>query len=96
MIGNDRAFDVVDALKKIADEKSVTLSQLALAWVMHQDGITSAIIGPRTMEQYQDNLKARDIKLSDDDRKRIDAICPPGGHVVSFYDAAFGPHPNRW
>jgi aryl-alcohol dehydrogenase-like predicted oxidoreductase len=96
MIGNDRAFDIVDALKKIADEKNVTLSQFALAWVMHQDGISSAIIGPRTMEQYQDNLKARDIKLSEDDRKRIDQISPPGGFTVSFYDAAFGPHPNRW
>jgi aryl-alcohol dehydrogenase-like predicted oxidoreductase len=96
MIGNDRAFDVVDALTKIANEKKCTLSQLALAWVMHQDGISSAIIGPRTMEQYDDNLKARQVKLTEEDRKQIDQISPPGGFTVSFYDAAFGPHLNRW
>jgi aryl-alcohol dehydrogenase-like predicted oxidoreductase len=96
MIGNDRAFDTVDALQKVADEKKCTLSQLAVAWVMHEPAVSSTIIGPRTMQQFEDNLKALDVKLSDEDRKRIDQIAPPGGFVVPFYDAPFGPHGHRW
>jgi aryl-alcohol dehydrogenase-like predicted oxidoreductase len=50
---NDRIFDVVEGLEPIAQEKGCTLSQLSLAWVMQQPGVTSPIIGPRTMEQYR-------------------------------------------
>ncbi len=96
MLGNSKAFDVVEALEKLAAEKKCTISQFALAWVMQRDGITSPIIGPRTMEQFQDNLKAMEVKLTPEELKKIDEICPPGRMAVSFYDANFGPHPNRW
>jgi aryl-alcohol dehydrogenase-like predicted oxidoreductase len=92
LLDSARAFDVVEALDGLAHDKQVTLSQLALAWTLQQPGITSPIIGPRTLEQLEDNLKALDVKLDDEDRRRIDAISPPGGHTVSFYDAAFGPN----
>jgi len=91
----DRVYDVVEALEPIAQEKGCTLSQLALAWVMQQPGVTSAIIGPRTMEQLDDNLGATTVTLTDDDRKRIDAIVPRGSHVAPFYEADFGPHQYR-
>jgi aryl-alcohol dehydrogenase-like predicted oxidoreductase len=45
-------------------EKDVTVSQLALAWTVQQPGITSSIIGPRTLAQLQDNLRALDVTLS--------------------------------
>ena len=54
----DAAFDVLDVVEPIAQEKDCTPSQLALAWCAHQPGITSPIIGPRTMEQLEDNLRA--------------------------------------
>jgi aryl-alcohol dehydrogenase-like predicted oxidoreductase len=95
LLGTPSAFDVVDALNGLAKEKGCTLSQLALAWVMRGDGITSPIIGPRTMEQLEDNLKALDVKLTDAELKKIDEIVPPGGMVVPFYDAPFGPHVYR-
>ncbi len=89
-------FEVVEGLEPIAKAKGVTLSQFALAWVMAQPGVTSAIIGPRTMEQLEDNLKAAEIQITEEDRKAVDALVPPGGMVSPFYEARFGPHPYRW
>jgi len=92
---NDRIFDVIDALEPLAREKSCTLSQLALAWCMQQPGVTSPIIGPRTMEQFEDNLGAFKVSISAEDRACIDEIIPPGRMVSPFYEAEFGPHPFR-
>ena len=89
-------FDVVDGLQPLADAKGCTLSQLALAWCMNQPGITSPIIGPRTMQQLEDNLGALPVSLSEEDHKVIDALVPPGRMVSPFYEANFGPHPDRW
>jgi len=92
----DRAFDVLETLEKIAGEKGCTVSQLALAWCAQQPGITSPIIGPRTMEQLEDNLGALNVKITDEDKTRIDAVAPPGREIVSYYEADFGPHEYRW
>ncbi len=91
----DGLFDVVDALTPIAQEKGCTLAQLALAWCEQQPGVASAIIGPRTVEQLQDNLGAAAVTIGDEDRARIDAIVPPGRMVSPFYEADFGPHRYR-
>jgi aryl-alcohol dehydrogenase-like predicted oxidoreductase len=93
----DEAFDALEAYETVAADKGVPLSQLALAWCMHQPGITSPIIGPRTMEQLDDNLGALEVTVTDEDRERIDAVVPPGRVVVPYYDDAdFGPHRHRW
>ena len=92
---SESIFDAIEPLEELAKAKGVTLSQFALAWAAGQPGVTSPIIGPRTMEQLDDNLKAFDVSLTDDDRKAIDAIVPPGGHVTPYYEAEFGPHPYR-
>ena len=92
----DAVFDVTEALTPLAAERGCTLSQLALAWVMSQPGVTSPIIGPRTLEQLRDNLVALGVQIADEDRARVDAIIPPGGHVSPFYEANFGPHDYRW
>ena len=92
---NDRIYDVIDGLQPIAAEKGVTLSQLSLAWVMQQPGVTSPIIGPRTMEQLEDNLKAHDVTFTEDDLKQINRVARRGDSVAPFYEAEFGPHPYR-
>lgn len=92
---NDRIYDVVDGLKPIAEAKGCTLSQLALAWVMQQPGVTSPIIGPRTMEQYDDNMKALDVEITEDDRRAINRVIRRGDSVAPFYEADFGPHQFR-
>jgi aryl-alcohol dehydrogenase-like predicted oxidoreductase len=91
-----QAFDVIEPLAELAATKSVTLSQLALAWTVNQPGITSPIIGPRTLDQLEDNLNALQVNFTGDDLARIDEIIPPGTHVSPFYDADFGPSLHRW
>jgi aryl-alcohol dehydrogenase-like predicted oxidoreductase len=48
------------------------------------------------MEQLEDNLKALDVKLTEDDHKKIDEIVPKGGMVAPYYEADFGPHQFRF
>ena len=93
---NDRIYDVIEGLQEIAQEKGVTISQLSLAWCMQQPGVTSPIIGPRTMEQLDDNLKALDVEISEDEARRINRVARRGDSVAPFYEAEFGPHPYRW
>jgi aryl-alcohol dehydrogenase-like predicted oxidoreductase len=92
----DAAFDVLDALKDIAKEKNVTPSQLALAWTLRKDIITSSIIGPRTMQQYEDNIKALDVKISEEDNQRLDKVSLPGRTILSYYEADYNPYQYRW
>ncbi|MDE3095654.1 MAG: aldo/keto reductase [Chloroflexota bacterium] len=92
---NDRIYDVVEALGEMAAAKGVTMSQLALAWCMQQPGVTSPIIGPRTMEQFEDNMGALAVEITEDERKQIDRFARRGQSVAPFYEAEFGPHPYR-
>lgn len=96
MLASERVHDIVDKLREIADAKGCSVSQLALAWCMHQPAVTSPIIGPRTMDQLNDNLAALDVELTDADRKAIDQVSPPGRAVYPYYEADFGPHEHRW
>jgi aryl-alcohol dehydrogenase-like predicted oxidoreductase len=91
-----QVLDAIEALIPLGEAKGVTLTQFALAWVVQQPGITSPIIGPRNMAQLEENLKALDVKITDDDRKKVDAIVPPGRVVSPHYEADFGPHQYRW
>ncbi|MFO0690461.1 MAG: aldo/keto reductase [Myxococcota bacterium] len=84
------AFEAIDLLREMAREKGCSVSQLALAWCMAQPGITSAIIGPRTFAQVEDNLGALDVALGDEDFARIDARIPPRSVAVRYYDTAIG------
>ena len=92
---NDRVYDVVEGLQPLAREKGCTLSQFALAWVMQQPGVTSAIIGPRTMEQFDDNIGAQNVTFSEEELKQIDRVIRRGDSVAPFYEADFGPHQYR-
>lgn len=93
---NDNSLNAVDAFKAHVDQRGgATLSQWALAWCVGQPGVTSPIIGPRTMEQLEDNLKALDVKLTEDDHKKIEEIVPKGSMVAPYYEADFGPHQFR-
>ncbi len=88
-------FDVIEGLETLAEAKGCTIAQLALAWCRDQPGVTSPIIGPRTMEQLEDNLGALEVEVTDEDRKVIDELVPPGTMVSPFYNADFGPHLHR-
>jgi aryl-alcohol dehydrogenase-like predicted oxidoreductase len=76
--GNQRKLEAADALGRLADEAGIPLVQLAIAWVINHPGITSSIIGPRTMEHLESQLPAADLKLDPALLDRIDEIVPPG------------------
>jgi aryl-alcohol dehydrogenase-like predicted oxidoreductase len=82
------AWDVIDLLRGMAQEKGCTVSQLALAWCGAQPGVTAPIIGPRTLEQVTDNLGAVTVELTPTDFERIDALVPPRAVAVRYYDKA--------
>ena len=92
----ERIYDVIEPLEQLAADKGVPLAQLALAWTVQQPGITSPIIGPRTLEQLEDNLASLAVKFTADELARIDEISPPGTHVSPFYAANWGPSEYRW
>ncbi|MDB5157034.1 MAG: aldo/keto reductase [Mucilaginibacter sp.] len=73
-INKDRAYDIIDVLADIGKQRNVSVAQLALAWVRLQKGITSTIIGAKTIDQLNDNLKSVDIELTADELKRIDDV----------------------
>ncbi len=75
---NQRKLDAVEALVTLADEAGITLIELAIAFVIRHPAVTSAIIGPRTMEHLESQLSAADVQLGDEILDRIDEINPPG------------------
>lgn len=73
-VNKDRAFDCVDVMRTIADSKGVSVAQIALAWLLHQQAVTSVIIGAKRPEQLDDNLAATTVQLSDEELKQLDAV----------------------
>ena len=73
---------------EIAKRVGKTPGQLALTWCKAQPGITSPIVGPRTIEQLQELLPVLDLTLSEDERAACDEINPPGGVLVNFHNTA--------
>ncbi len=87
---NQAKLEAADALGKVADEAGISLVHLAIAWVLNNPAVTSAIIGPRTMEQLMTQLGAVDVSLAADVLDRIDEIVPPGTNF-SYADAGYAP-----
>lgn len=73
-VNKDRAYDIIDILAAIAKDHDATVAQVALAWVRHQPGITSTIIGAKNAKQLADNIKSTAIILSADELSRLDSI----------------------
>ena len=78
---NERKLDLVESLLKLASDAGMPLTHLAMAFVLEHPAVTSAIIGPRTMEQFTDVLAGADVRLTDDVLDRIDELVPPGTNV---------------
>jgi aryl-alcohol dehydrogenase-like predicted oxidoreductase len=75
---NQQKLEIVESLAQLAEQENITMIQLALAFVIRHPAVTSAIIGPRTMEQLESQLTALDVTLSDDVLDRIDELVAPG------------------
>ncbi len=75
---DERKLDVVEQLIPLAEKAGLPMTHLAMAFAIAHPGVTSAIIGPRTMEQLDDLLASAETTLDDDILGRIDEIAPPG------------------
>jgi aryl-alcohol dehydrogenase-like predicted oxidoreductase len=75
---NQRKLDVVEELALLAEKSGLTMIELALAWAINHPGVTSAIIGPRTMEQLESQLPAVDVTLDTEILDRVDELVAPG------------------
>jgi aryl-alcohol dehydrogenase-like predicted oxidoreductase len=61
---------------------------MAVAWVLHQPGVTASILGPRDLEQLESVLPALEVNLDSDDVAFCDQLVPPGGFVTSFFNTS--------
>jgi aryl-alcohol dehydrogenase (NADP+) len=78
----ERTWQVIEALRQIAEGRGVSLSQVALAWVADRPAVTSVILGARTLEQLDDNLAAAGLHLSEKETAQLDEA---GAPIVSDY-----------
>ena len=77
-MSDERNLDAVERLIPVAAEAGLSLTHMAMAFAIAHPGVTSAILGPRTMEQLDDLLAGAEVGLDDETLDRIDAIVPPG------------------
>jgi aryl-alcohol dehydrogenase-like predicted oxidoreductase len=87
---NQRKLEIVEELAQLAEKQEMPMSHLALAFVLEHPAVTSAIIGPRTMEQLDDLMAGADVRLPDEVLDRIDELAPPGT-VMNPADRGYDP-----
>lgn len=85
-----RSFDAVEELVPLAESAGLSMTHLAMAFAVAHPQVTSAIIGPRTLEQLDDLLAGADTQLDDDVLDRIDEIATPGADI-GVMDVAYQP-----
>jgi aryl-alcohol dehydrogenase-like predicted oxidoreductase len=73
----DRLFGIIDVLVGIGEAHNCSAARVAVAWLLHQPGVTSVITGGRTTEQFADNLAAADLRLSTEELARLDKVSRP-------------------
>ena len=74
----ERTWQVIDAVRKVADSHGASMSKVAIAWVLARPAVSSVILGARTLDQLDGNLTAGDLKLNDDETRLLDAASDPG------------------
>jgi aryl-alcohol dehydrogenase-like predicted oxidoreductase len=72
-VDKERAWDVVDTMRPIAQARGVSVAQVALAWLLHQPVVTSVIVGAKKAEQLSDNIGATKLRLSPEELAQLDA-----------------------
>jgi aryl-alcohol dehydrogenase-like predicted oxidoreductase len=89
---NQRKFDAIEQLEKIAADAGVSLTHLAIAWSIEHRAVTSTIIGPKTQDQLVDLLGAAEVTLDAATLDRIDEIVAPGRTLHAPDDGYESPH----
>ena len=76
--GTERTWAVVDAVRKVADGRGVSMPEVALAWLTAQPAVTSVILGARTLDQLRTNLRSAGLTLTPEETAELDAASDPG------------------
>src|SRR5450755_1649445 len=76
--GTDRTWRVIDAVQKVAEDRGVSMAEVALAWVTGRPAVSSTILGARTTDQLQMNLRAAGLRLTPEETAALDAASDPG------------------
>ena len=90
-LNDERRIDAVEQLIPIAEQAGISLTHMAIAFVIAHPGVTAALLGPRTIAQLDDLLTGTETILSDDVLDAIDAVVPPGTGVGGLQ---MGYHPS--
>ncbi|MCV3272311.1 aldo/keto reductase [Roseobacter sinensis] len=95
---SDHATKTVKRLNELATASGHTLTEMSLAWTLRQPGVSSIVLGARSVAQLEQQLAATDVDLADETLNAIDAIVPFGGVTVPYYlDDAFADfRPNKF
>ncbi|MDB5805135.1 MAG: aldo/keto reductase [Betaproteobacteria bacterium] len=70
----ERAYDCIDAMRRIAEARKVSVAQIALAWLLHQPVVSTVIVGAKRVDQLDDNIAATGIKLSAEELAALDEV----------------------
>lgn len=73
-VNRDRAWDVIDAMRPIAQAHGVSVARVALAWLLHQSHVTTVIVGAKRVEQLEDNIASTGLVLNADELAALDAV----------------------
>jgi aryl-alcohol dehydrogenase-like predicted oxidoreductase len=77
-VDRDKGYDLIERLDALAEAKGATIPQLALSWLLHQDGISTLIVGAKKTEQLEDNLAAVDVTWTEEELAEVaEATAPP-------------------
>jgi aryl-alcohol dehydrogenase-like predicted oxidoreductase len=95
VFSDERRLDVVEQLIPLAEEAGMPLTHLAMAFATAHPGVSSALLGPRTMSQLDDLLAGFDVTLTDEILDRIDEIVPPGTDIGRLDQAYLPPAMQR-
>jgi aryl-alcohol dehydrogenase-like predicted oxidoreductase len=87
-VNKEKAFDIIDVLKSIADSRGVSAAQVAIAWLLAQPATTSVIIGARRATQLEDNLKSVELTLTADELKALDDVSRLAPEYPAWMSAA--------
>src|SRR6266571_2503476 len=80
--GTERTWNVIDAVQKVAEDRGVSMAEVALAWVTARPAVTSTILGARTLSQLEANLRSAQLQLTAAETAALDAASAP--HPVDY------------
>lgn len=90
-VDKEHGYDIIDAMKEIADQHEVSVAEVALAWVRMKQGVTSTIIGAKNMKQLNSNIRSANVELSEQDMQHLNEVSATADRypfwMVKFQDS---------